>query len=166
MNIVYTTGVFDLFHIGHLNLLRAAKALGDILVVGVTTDKHTKEIRRRLIIPYEQRAVLVAALKCVDFVEPSRHHLDFEPMIEHHVNIRVLSPTWGKYPGQDEARKWMVDRGIELFRLPRTPGISTRWIIERIREEDSCCDRGRRLEGRRIPRAPGRLSRHHLALGK
>lgn len=155
MKIVYTTGVFDLLHIGHLKVLEAAANLGDILVVGVTSDEFTRRIKpRQPIIPYEQRAALIGGLRCVNFVEPTVSHLDFRPMRKHHVGIRALAPDWGHHPEQREAGKRMLKMGIKLVTLPRTPNISTSIIIERIRDEEGCCDRGRRLEGRWIPRTP------------
>ena len=65
---IYTYGVFDLFHKGHVELLRDAKALGDKLVVGIFTDKVAQSFKRKPIISYENRNVVVAACKYVDQV--------------------------------------------------------------------------------------------------
>ncbi|MEO1814634.1 MAG: adenylyltransferase/cytidyltransferase family protein [Acetobacterium sp.] len=67
----YTTGVFDLFHIGHLNLLKRAKSQSDYLIVAVTTDEETFRIKnRKPIIPFEERIEIVRAIKYVDSAIP------------------------------------------------------------------------------------------------
>ena len=69
MIIGYTTGVFDMFHIGHLNLLCRAKDLCDYLIVGVSTDECVESYKHHVpMIPYEQRAAIVAAIRFVDEV--------------------------------------------------------------------------------------------------
>lgn len=67
-NIIYTYGVFDLFHVGHLRLLKEAKGLGDKLVVGVFTDKVAKDFKRLPIVPEDQRIEILRNLKCIDEV--------------------------------------------------------------------------------------------------
>lgn len=66
----YTTGVYDLFHIGHLNLLMRAKEQCDFLVVGVTTDNLVSYKSKRAVIPFEERIEIIRALRCVDMVIP------------------------------------------------------------------------------------------------
>lgn len=67
----FTSGVFDMFHIGHLNILKQAKDKCDYLIVGVSTDECVESYKHRLpIIPFEQRAAIVAAIKYVDEVIP------------------------------------------------------------------------------------------------
>lgn len=66
----YTTGVFDLFHIGHLNILRRAKERCEYLIVGVTTDELVSYKNTRAIIPHEERMAIVGAIKYVDKVVP------------------------------------------------------------------------------------------------
>ena len=70
MVIGYTTGVYDLFHIGHLNLLKNAKGLCDKLIVGVTVDELVEYKGKRAMIPFEERIALIKALKGVDIVIP------------------------------------------------------------------------------------------------
>ena len=66
----YTTGVFDLFHIGHLNMLRNAKSLCDKLIVGVTTDELVNYKNKKAVIPFHERIEIVRNIKCVDAVVP------------------------------------------------------------------------------------------------
>src|SRR5690625_5967763 len=70
----YTTGVFDLFHIGHLNLLKRAKAECDYLVVGVTTDELSYSRKAKYpVVPFAERMAIVEHIKCVDKVVPQAH---------------------------------------------------------------------------------------------
>lgn len=70
MNVVFTNGVFDLLHLGHLRYLRRARRLGDVLVVGVNSDESTRQLKgpTRPLVPEDERAELLAALDCVDYV--------------------------------------------------------------------------------------------------
>ena len=70
MVVGYTTGVFDLFHIGHLNLLKNAKSMCDKLIVGVTVDELVKYKHKTAVIPFEERIEIVRNVKCVDAVVP------------------------------------------------------------------------------------------------
>ncbi|WP_454117783.1 adenylyltransferase/cytidyltransferase family protein [Microbacterium lacticum] len=71
MIIGYTTGVYDMFHIGHLRLLERAKAQCDQLIVGITTDELCWEVKnKRPVVEFAERRALVAALRCVDFTVP------------------------------------------------------------------------------------------------
>ena len=70
----YTTGVYDMFHIGHLNVIRRAKEQCDYLIVGVSTDELVqKEKNKTPVIPYKERAAIVGALKYVDEVVPQEN---------------------------------------------------------------------------------------------
>lgn len=70
--VVLTYGTFDLFHIGHLRLLKRAKALGDILIVGVSTNEFNEIKGKKALFPYEQRAEIVKSIKYVDMVIPEK----------------------------------------------------------------------------------------------
>ena len=83
--VVYTYGVFDLFHVGHLRLLEEAKGLGDKLIVGVFTDKVAEGFKRLPIVPEDQRTEILKNLKCVDEVvmqdelQPDKNLLALRP---------------------------------------------------------------------------------------
>ena len=84
----YTTGTFDLFHVGHLNLLEKAKENCEILIVGVSTDELVKDYKGELpVIPFEDRIRIVGALKCVDKViaQKTLNKLDVLPDIQYDV---------------------------------------------------------------------------------
>jgi len=139
LEVVYISGTWDLFHVGHLRAIEAASRLGDKLVVGVVTDEFSASYKGlRPIIPFIQRRAIVAALRCVDAAVPARFPLDIVPMVEYGVTIRAIGPDYGsgnRQPrGHLETMEWMEDQGIEIVRIPRTPDISTTLIKLRIRE--------------------------------
>ena len=132
--IVFTNGCFDLMHIGHTRYLQAAKALGDVLVVGVNSDASVRSLNKapdRPIVSEAQRAEVVAALGCVDYVilfdEPDPQGL-----------IAALQPDV-LVKGGDWAVERIVGREIVEARggvvrtIPLVPGVSTTSLIERIR---------------------------------
>ena len=132
--IVFTNGCFDLMHIGHTRYLQAAKALGDMLVVGVNSDESVKSLNKapdRPIVSDTQRAEVVASLGCIDFVvlfnEPDPQSL-----------IAALQPDV-LVKGGDWAVERIVGREIVEARggvvrtIPLVPGVSTTSLIERIR---------------------------------
>ena len=78
MVVGYTTGVYDLFHIGHLNLLKNAKGLCDKLIVGVTVDELVAYKNKKSVIPFEERIEIVRSIKCVDAAIPQENIDKFE----------------------------------------------------------------------------------------
>lgn len=128
---VITYGTYDLFHIGHLRLLQRAKALageGGRLIVGVSTDRFNwEEKRKKSAIPYEQRAEIVAALKCVDLVIPEDDWDMKRDILQHKVDVFTMGGDWeGKFDHLKEV--------CEVVYLPRTEGISSTDLKADIRE--------------------------------
>ncbi len=125
---VITFGTFDVFHLGHLRILQRARALGDRLVVGVSSDalNHSKK-GRDPVYPEAERMEIVAALRCVDevFREESMEK-KAEYLREYRADVLAMGDDWkGRF---DEFA------GIcEVVYFPRTPSISTTEVIERIR---------------------------------
>jgi glycerol-3-phosphate cytidylyltransferase len=122
MKIVITFGTFDLFHHGHLRILERAKQLGDILVVGVSTDEFTtKKKNRKPIFTFEERRNIIAGLKCVDFVFPEESlELKDTYVKKYKADVLVMGDDWkGKFDGYAE----------EVVYLERTPEISTTGYI-------------------------------------
>lgn len=130
-DIVYISGVWDLFHIGHLNVLKRAKALGKLLVVGIVTDEFAAEYKGEPpIIPFRHRCAIVEAIRYVDAVE---RVTDFDlPPSEYDITIRAHGPDYGKYPRQKIVLETLSAMGIKAVLIPRTPGVSTTNIKERI----------------------------------
>lgn len=132
--IVFTNGCFDLMHVGHTRYLQAAKALGDLLVVGVNSDGSAKSLNKspdRPIVSEQQRAEVVAALGCVDYVvlftEPDPHALI--SALQPDVLVKGGDWTVERIIGRDVVE----GRGGVVKTIPLVPGISTTTIIHRIR---------------------------------
>jgi glycerol-3-phosphate cytidylyltransferase len=129
MRRVITFGTFDVLHVGHVRILQRARALGDWLVVGVSSDAlNVAKKGRRPIYPQADRLTMIAALRCVDevFVEESLE-LKGEYLKRHRASVLVMGDDWkGRF---DEFRSI-----CEVVYLPRTPSVSTTEIIEVIRQ--------------------------------
>jgi len=116
---IITYGTFDMFHIGHLRLLQRLKELGDELIVAVSTDAFNASKGKKVIIPYEQRAEIVAHIKCVDRVIPEHSWEQKREDIEkYHVDIFAMGDDWkGKFD--------FLKEHCEVVYLERTRDIST-----------------------------------------
>lgn len=136
MKVVYTTGAFDLLHVGHLNRLRDARSLGDKLIVGIMSDEFIRRSKNREpIIPERDRAELLMALSCVDeVVIVPDHTADHDFLTRHGVTTRVVGPEYGWAEGHRQALLYMEEHGIKVIRASRMPGISTTEIVRKIRE--------------------------------
>ena len=119
MKTVLTYGTFDLFHIGHLRLLERARALGDRLIVGVSTDEFNELKGKKTLIPFEHRAEIVAGIRHVDLVIPEENwEQKVTDIQEHQVDVFVMGDDWrGEF---DELK----DR-CEVVYLTRTALISS-----------------------------------------
>ena len=126
-----TFGTFDMFHYGHLRILQRSRALCDRLVVGVASDEFNmrKDKHRVPVFPWEQRAAIVAELKCVDKVfkeECEEKKADY--IREHHADVFIIGAD---YEGRFD---WLKEAcGVEVVYLPRTPGVSTTELISKIK---------------------------------
>ncbi|MBQ9313930.1 MAG: adenylyltransferase/cytidyltransferase family protein [Clostridia bacterium] len=133
MIIGYTTGVYDMFHIGHLNILRRAKERCDYLIVGVSTDECVENYKsRRPMIPYEQRAAIVAAIKYVDEVVPQTTMDKLEFLKKRHFDVMFHGDEWKgtELYNRYEQEFALYDTRIEY--LPHTDGISSTIIRQKI----------------------------------
>ena len=91
----YTTGVYDMFHIGHLNILKRAKEQCEFLIVGVSTDELDEKYKHKTpIIPFEERMAIVAAIKYVDQVVPQFNMDKFEAWEQIHFNALFHGDDW------------------------------------------------------------------------
>ena len=132
MKRVFTSGSFDLFHIGHLNILEKSAALGDELIVGVSTDELIEEYKcMKPIIPFEQRARIVASIKCVTKVVKQTKLTEIAQLQRENIDIVTIGDDWKcKYL---EGLEWMKSQpGKEVVYFPYTPGVSTTQIKSKI----------------------------------
>jgi D-beta-D-heptose 7-phosphate kinase/D-beta-D-heptose 1-phosphate adenosyltransferase len=130
--IVFTNGCFDILHVGHIRYLRKAKSLGDILVVGLNTDRSVRLIKgeKRPIVPQEDRAEVLASLEFVDYVvffdEPDPFTLIGK--VKPHILVKGADWTKDKIVGRDLVEK----AGGRVVRIPLVPGASSTGVIEKI----------------------------------
>jgi rfaE bifunctional protein nucleotidyltransferase chain/domain len=133
LTIVFTNGVFDLLHPGHVEYLEEAAALGDRLVVGINDDASVARLKgpERPIVPQEERAELLAALECVDLIAifgedtPERLIREVEPQ------VLVKGGDWAL--DQIVGRDFVESRGGRVLTVPVREGFSTSGLMERIR---------------------------------
>ena len=134
MIIGYTTGVFDMFHIGHLNIIRASKEKCDYLIVGVSTDELVqKEKHKTPVIPYEERKEIIAALKYVDLVVPQKDKNKLGAWEKYHFNRMFVGDDWKGTKAWDEYEKQFGPLGVEIIYLPHTNGISSTILTEYVK---------------------------------
>jgi len=132
--VVHTAGTYDLFHVGHLNILRKSKELGDILVVAVCSDALSESYKGyKPIIPLTQRVEIIESIIYVDVVIIQEKQHDINQLIEYDVDITTIGDDWkDKYL---EGIEWMKKNGKKVVYLPYTQGISStiikEWIYER-----------------------------------
>lgn len=133
--IVYTTGVFDLFHIGHLETLKNAKELGEILIVGVSTDELVKEYKGKTpVIPFEERIAIIQALKCVDIVVPQTTRdktLAYEAL---HFDMMYVEETCKDQEVFVKAAQYLKSKGACIEYFPRKNNTSSTIITEVIKK--------------------------------
>lgn len=134
----YISGTWDLLHIGHIRVLGRAKALCDVLVVGVTPDETSHKDRSS--IPYKQRWEIIKSLRCVDAIVPHTSFEDTACFDKYGINMRIIGPEFGRYAGQRRALSKHREAGIKIVVLSRTPNISTTLIKEAICESKSVID--------------------------
>ena len=129
----YTTGVFDMFHIGHLNILKRAKEQCDYLVVGVTTDELCMKRKNKLpIICEAERVEIVESIKYVDKVVLQYDMDKIKPVIEHNVDAVFVGSDWKGTAAWNEYEKEFAKVGCTVVYLDHTDGISSTILRERL----------------------------------
>lgn len=131
MIIGYTTGVFDMFHIGHLNIIKASKERCDYLIVGVSTDELVKKEKNKTpVIPFEERIEIVSSLKYVDQVVPQINKNKFEAWEKYHFNRMFVGNDWKGTSAWNHYEVQFQPLGVEIIYLPHTDGISSTNLTE------------------------------------
>ena len=136
--IVFTNGCFDLMHVGHTRYLQAAKDLGDLLVVGVNSDASVRSLNKapnRPIVSETQRAEVVAALGCVDYVAIFSEPDPLNLITAVQPDVLVKGGDWDidRIIGRDVVEQ----RGGVVRTIPLVPDMSTTSLIQRIRSQST-----------------------------
>ena len=129
MKRVITYGTFDLLHYGHINLLERAKALGDYLIVAISSDEFNAIKGKQSFFPFEERKRMLEAIKYVDeVIAEESWEQKRSDMHKYNIDIFVIGDDWkGKFD-------FLKEEGVEVVYLPRTPEISTTQIKERLKK--------------------------------
>lgn len=130
MKVGYTTGVFDLFHIGHVELLRNASALCDKLIVGVTSDELVSYKHKRAVIPYEQRLEVVRACRYVDVALPQDDMDKLAAWDRLKFNVMFVGDDWHGDTRWQEYEASLKNNKVDIVYLPYTKGTSSTLINE------------------------------------
>lgn len=124
--VVYTSGTFDMFHSNHLNMINYARGLGDILIVGVSTDELVCSYKAPPIIPFKERIQIIESLKQPDIVIP-QHTLDHTLIVKKlNIDAFIVGDDWyGKYD-------YLKELGVDVFYFPYGDGVSSTKIKQSI----------------------------------
>ena len=129
----YTTGVYDMFHVGHLNILKRAKEQCDYLIVGVSTDENVQQYKRKTpVIPYEQRKAIVEAIKYVDKVVPQEDMDKFAAWERYHFDAIFHGDDWKGSSMYDEIEQKLSAVGCDIIFLPHTDGVSSTQLTPKV----------------------------------
>ena len=124
----YTTGVFDLFHIGHLNLLRKAKSHCEKLIVGVSTDDLVAYKNKKAVIPFEERIEIISSIKYVDDVVEQKNLYKFKVWKNLKFNVMFVGDDWNGTPSWQEYEKKFKTVNVDILYFPYTKGTSSTLI--------------------------------------
>lgn len=129
----YTTGVYDMFHIGHLNILKKAKEQCEYLIVGVSTDDLVQKTKnKRPIIPFEERVAIVEAIKYVDKVVPQENKNKMEAYEKYKFDVMFVGDDWKGSELFTKCEKELNKKGSCVVYFPYTKGISSTELRKKI----------------------------------
>lgn len=132
----YTTGVYDMFHIGHLNLLRRAREQCDYLIVGVSTDDLVRREKNKTpVIPYEERAAIVSAIRYVDRVVPQPDKNKLAAWEKYRFDRMFVGSDWQGTTQWQAFERQFAPLGVQIVYLPHTDGISSTRLTEVIKKK-------------------------------
>ena len=132
----YTTGVFDMFHIGHLNILRNAKEQCEYLIVGVSTDELVWDYKHKVpVIPFEERKAVVEAIRYVDQVVPQVTMDKFAAWQELHFNAVFHGDDWKGSSMYNAVEEQLKAVGVDMVFLPHTEGTSSTMLKDALQKK-------------------------------
>lgn len=131
----FTAGTFDMFHIGHLNLLKNARCRCDYLIVGVNSDRLVEEYKgKKAVVPLGERMEIVRELRCVDEVIRV-DSLDKEiSWKQKHYNLLFIGDDWKGNPRWKQTEIQMAEYGVKVIYLPHTDGTTSTLLREKLVE--------------------------------
>lgn len=133
----YTTGVFDMFHIGHLNILRRAKEQCEYLIVGVSTDEVVESYKKKKpVIKFDERCAIVSAIRYVDEVVPQLSMDKMEAYKKYKFDAIFHGTDWKGSDMYNKIAEEFKPYGVDVVFLPHTEGISSTIINEKRKSED------------------------------
>ncbi|GIN96866.1 cytidyltransferase [Siminovitchia terrae] len=126
----YTTGVFDMFHIGHLNILKRSKEQCEFLIVGVTTDELVSYKNKKAIIPHNERMAIVEAITYVDKVVPQENMNKMEAWENYKFDVMFVGSDWKGTEKWDKFEMQFKEVGVDIEYFPYTKGTSSTLLRE------------------------------------
>ncbi len=133
MIIGYTTGVFDLFHIGHLNMLRNSKAMCDKLIVGVSTDILVKKSKNKSpTIPFKERMEIVKSVRYVDCVVPQENKNKLEAWKKLKFDLMFVGDDWYGDNNWKKYEEQLKVHGVKIIYFPYTKNVSSTIIQKKL----------------------------------
>ena len=134
--LVYTVGTFDLLHVGHLALLEQCRRMGDVVAVGVASDRVVNSYKPNVpVIPLDQRAEMLNALKCVDVVRPYYQLEYVSACVDLDVDIFVVGEDWGSKPHNTDVERHLKALGKEIIQVVYSPRTSSTRIKRDVRAQ-------------------------------
>ena len=133
IKIGYTTGTFDLFHIGHLNILKKAKEQCECLIVGVSTDELVQNYKNKLpVIPFEERVEIVKSIKYVDKVVAQENRDKYSAWENLQFNVMFVGDDWKGNKLFEELEHQFKSVGVDIVYFPYTQGTSSTILRKKI----------------------------------
>ena len=130
----YTAGTFDMFHIGHLNVLRNAKSICDFLIVAVSTDELVKDYKHHeTVIPFEDRVKIVEAIKYVDKVVPQTSMNKLQAAKDNNIDVMIVGDDWKGTDKWNQYEQQLKGIGVTVEYMPHTDGISSTMLREKMK---------------------------------
>lgn len=131
----YTTGVFDLFHVGHLNILKKAKEQCEYLIVGVSTDELVQEYKNKTpIIPFEERKKIIESIRYVDKVVPQTSMDKFKAWENERFDVIFHGDDWKNSELYKENERKLSEVGVEFVYFEYTKGTSSTMLTKVLKE--------------------------------
>ncbi len=129
----FTAGTFDMFHIGHLNLLKNARSRCDYLIVGVNTDQLVQEYKgKQVIVPLSERMEIIRSLRCVDEVMCINTLDKKVSWNQKHYDLLFIGDDWKGNPRWENTKKEMERYGVQTIFLPHTKGTNSTLLREKL----------------------------------